>query len=117
MRPEIRATRLETLASKPMDRTEASRLADLLKALGNPTRLRIISALDTACVPVGSIVAATGLRQPTVSHHLRILRDQGVVRAERRGTYVYYCAANDALRLAIEELRILNGTRFDHGAT
>jgi len=106
----------ETIVSRPMDRVEAAGLAELLKALGNPTRLRILSALDTACVPVGSIVAATGLRQPTVSHHLRILRDQGVVRAERRGPYVYYCAASDTLRPTIEKLRSLNEGRLGRAA-
>lgn len=91
----------ETL-SAPMELTEAQALAELLQALGDPTRLRILSALDMACVPVGTIVEATGLRQPTVSRHLRILRDRGVVRAERRGTYIYYCAASEALRPALD---------------
>ncbi|MHB1787637.1 MAG: ArsR/SmtB family transcription factor [Acidimicrobiales bacterium] len=103
-------TFLEVLAP-PMERAEAAGLAELLKALGDPTRLRILSVLDTACVPVGSIVAATGLRQPAVSHHLRILRDRGVVRAERRGTYVYYCAASDALRPALDAARALAADR------
>lgn len=71
-----------------MERSEAAELAELLQALGDPTRLQILSVLDTACVPVGAIVAATGLRQPAVSHHLRVLCDRGIVRAERRGTFV-----------------------------
>ncbi len=91
----------ETL-SAPMELIEAQALAELLQALADPTRLRILSALDTACVPVGAIVEATGLRQPTVSHHLRILRDRGLVRAERRGTYIYYCASSEALRPALD---------------
>ncbi|WP_249012064.1 helix-turn-helix transcriptional regulator [Conexibacter sp. DBS9H8] len=85
-----------------MELIEAQALAELLQALADPTRLRILSALDTACVPVGAIVEATGLRQPTVSHHLRILRDRGLVRAERRGTYIYYCASSEALRPALD---------------
>ena len=80
---------------------EAHALAELLQALGDPTRLRILLVLGTSCVPVGTIVEATGLRQPSVSHHLRVLRDRGVVRAERRGAYVYYCAASEALGPAL----------------
>ncbi|MHB8718672.1 MAG: ArsR/SmtB family transcription factor [Candidatus Dormibacteria bacterium] len=97
--------------ASPIDQAEAARLAELLQALGDPTRLRILSALDTACVPVGAIVAATGLRQPTVSHHLRVLRDRGLVRAERRGVFVDYCAASDALRPALDAARTLLESR------
>ena len=53
---------------------QASALAEFLRTLGDATRLRILTALDGVCVPVTAIVEATGERQPTVSHHLRILR-------------------------------------------
>ncbi|GAC1341130.1 MAG: hypothetical protein NVSMB29_11130 [Candidatus Dormibacteria bacterium] len=101
------ATALTEVLAPPMETSEAAGLAELLQALGDPTRLRILSALDTACVPVGAIVEATGLRQPAVSHHLRVLRDRGLVRAERRGTFVYYCAASDTLRPALDAARAL----------
>ena len=101
------ATALTDELAPPMERTEAAALAEMLQALGDPTRLRILSILDTACVPVGAIVAATGLRQPTVSHHLRVLRDRGLVRAEGRGAFVYYCAASDAVRPVIDAARAL----------
>ena len=68
-----------TALGAALGRDEARALAELLQALGDPTRLQILSVLGTACVPVGTIVAATGLRQPSVSHHLRVLRDRGVV--------------------------------------
>lgn len=97
--------------SPPMALSEAQALADLLQALGDPTRLRILSALEMACVPVGAIVAATGLRQPAVSHHLRVLRDRGLVRAERRGACVYYCVASDAVRPALDAARALLDAR------
>jgi DNA-binding transcriptional ArsR family regulator len=100
-------TALTEQLAPPMEHGDATRLAELLQALGDPTRLQILSALDMACVPVGAIVAATGLRQPTVSHHLRVLRDRGLVRAERRGAYIYYCAASEALRPAIDAARSL----------
>lgn len=98
---------LDAEVATPMERGEAAGLAELFQALGDPTRLRILSALDMACVPVGAIVAATGLRQPAVSHHLRVLRDRGLVRAERRGAYIYYCASSEALRPAIGAARVL----------
>ena len=99
----------EVAASMGLD--EAAGLAELFQALGDPTRLRILSVLDTACVPVGAIVEATGLRQPAVSHHLRVLRDRGLVRPERRGAYIYYCASSEALRPAIDAARVLLGER------
>ncbi len=96
----------ETL-TKPMGHADAQALAELLQGLGDPNRLRILSALDMACVPVGAIVAATGLSQPAVSHHLRVLRDRGVVRAERRGSFIYYCAASSRLSPALDAVRAL----------
>ena len=59
---------------------EARKLAALTQALGDPVRLQILATLEAVCVPVGTIVEATGLRQPAVSHHLRVLRDRGLVR-------------------------------------
>ncbi len=100
----------ETLES-PMRVGEAAELAELFQALGDPTRLRILSVLDTACVPVRTIAEATGLRQPAVSHHLRVLRDRGLVRPERRGAYIYYCASSDALRAAMDAARALLADR------
>ncbi|MFF8989013.1 ArsR/SmtB family transcription factor [Streptomyces sp. NPDC014983] len=96
-----------TSTGEPMPTGEAQVLATLLQTLGDPTRLRILTALDMACVPVSAIVEATGVRQPTVSHHLRILRDRGLVRGERRGGYVFYCLAGDGLRAALDGLRPL----------
>jgi DNA-binding transcriptional ArsR family regulator len=81
------------------------------QALGAPTGLWILSVLGTACVPVGAIAAATGLRQPAVSHRLRVLRDRGLVRPERRGTSAYDCASSEALRPAIDVARALPGDR------
>ena len=100
---------IDVRGSEPMARGKASALADLLRTLGDPTRLRILTALDGVCVPVTAIVEATGVRQPTVSHHLRILRDGGLVVGERRGGYVYYCLATEGLRGALDVLQGLAG--------
>ena len=101
---------VEVRAKEPIPMADAKALAILLQTLGDPTRLRIITALETACVCVGAIVDATGLPQSTVSHHLRILRDRGLVYAERRGAFIYYCLTTDGLRDALDALGTLMPT-------
>ena len=72
--------------------------AALFKALGDPYRLTILTTLASADeVCVCDFTAALPLNQPTVSHHLRVLRDEGLVTSERRGTWVYYRLAADVL--------------------
>jgi ArsR family transcriptional regulator len=70
----------------------------LFKALGDPHRLAILATLgraeDEVCVC--DFTAALPLNQPSVSHHLKVLRDAGLVTWERRGTWVYYRLAVDA---------------------
>lgn len=72
--------------------------AELVKALGDPHRLTILASLarakDEMCVC--DFTAGLPLNQPAVSHHLKILRDAGLVMCERRGTWVYYRLADDA---------------------
>ncbi len=111
MTTESEARLSDRVSDPPIDLGEATELAEVFQALGDPTRLRILSVLDTACVSVGVIAEATGLRQPAVSHHLRVLRDRGLVRPERRGAYIYYCASSEALRTAIEAARTLLDNR------
>jgi ArsR family transcriptional regulator, arsenate/arsenite/antimonite-responsive transcriptional repressor len=70
---------------------ERDDLAARFKALSDPTRLAIVNRLagsDEVCVC--AFVAELGLSQPTVSHHLRILREAGLVEARRNGTWGYY---------------------------
>lgn len=75
-------------------------MASVLAALGDPVRLRIISML--AAAPDGSacgcdLEAPLGLSQPTVSHHLRILRQAGLVEGTRRGRWVHYRVVKERL--------------------
>ena len=79
---------------------DAQALAALLRALGDPTRLAIAAMLRREDEPlcVCHIEARFALSQPTISHHLRVLRDAGLATSERRGTWVYY--ALDRARLA-----------------
>jgi ArsR family transcriptional regulator len=70
----------------------------LLQALADPTRLEIVRQLaseDSVCAC--DLTACCDLSQPTVSHHLRVLREAGIVEGERRGTWVYYTLRRDAL--------------------
>ena len=86
----------------PIDPDAAEDLAAVFKALADPTRVSIVSRLasgEQCCVC--DLTDAFELSQPTVSHHLRILRDAGLVEAERRGTFAYYWLLPEA----IERLR------------
>jgi ArsR family transcriptional regulator len=81
-----------------VDETDRTEDAALFKALADPHRLTIVATLaraeDEVCVC--DFTSALPLNQPTVSHHLKILRDAGLVVGERRGTWVYYRLAHDA---------------------
>jgi ArsR family transcriptional regulator len=83
----------------------AARLADQFKALADPTRVGIVNRLASATeVCVCDLTATFDLSQPTVSHHLRILREAGLVGARKHGTWSYYRLIPEAikpLRLAL----------------
>ena len=84
----------------------AQQLADQFKALADPTRVAIVNRLAAAPeVCVCDLTAAFDLAQPTISHHLRVLRDAGLVDASRRGTWAYYRLIPEA----IEPLRFALG--------
>jgi ArsR family transcriptional regulator, arsenate/arsenite/antimonite-responsive transcriptional repressor len=92
----------------PMPAAAAAELAATFKALGDPTRVAIVNRLTTAeAVCVCDLTAAFDLSQPTISHHLKILRDAGLVESERRGTWAYYRLVPDA----IDALREVFGAR------
>jgi ArsR family transcriptional regulator len=80
-------------------REEFEAEAFLFKAIADPHRLRMLATLARADeeVCVCDFTDALPLNQPTVSHHLRILREAELVTCERRGTWVYYQLASDAL--------------------
>jgi ArsR family transcriptional regulator len=89
----------------PLPRRAAILLAERFRALSDPTRVAIINRLsraDELCVC--DLTAAFDLSQPTISHHLKILRDAGLVESSRRGTWAYYRVVPetvDALREAL----------------
>lgn len=86
-----------------MPRAVAERVAPVVRALADPLRLQIISALASAPhgrLAAGEIASLTELAGPTVSHHLKSLRDAGVVSAERRGTWIFYSLEPGMARVA-----------------
>ncbi|MFE4355551.1 ArsR/SmtB family transcription factor [Kitasatospora sp. NPDC056800] len=81
------------LLSAPLDEGQAAELAPLFKALGDPVRLRLLSMIASGAggeVCVCDLTPAFDLSQPTISHHLKLLRQAGLIDSERRGTWVYY---------------------------
>jgi ArsR family transcriptional regulator, arsenate/arsenite/antimonite-responsive transcriptional repressor len=83
------------IAGAPLSADEAADLARVLKALADPARLRLLSVIQAAdggeacqC----DLTAPVGLSQPTVSHHLRVLHEAGLVTREKRGPWAYYRA-------------------------
>ncbi|OEU95986.1 ArsR/SmtB family transcription factor [Streptomyces oceani] len=81
------------LLTAPLDEEQAEALAKVFKALGDPIRLRLLSMIASRAggeVCVCDLTPHFDLSQPTVSHHLKLLRQAGLIGCERRGTWVYY---------------------------
>ena len=88
------------LTAQPLSQAQADQIAPLLKALADPVRLRLMSLVAShaggeACVC--DLNDAFDLSQPTISHHLKVLHDSGLLDREKRGVWVYYRARTDAL--------------------
>ncbi|MGH3826473.1 MAG: ArsR/SmtB family transcription factor [Pseudonocardiaceae bacterium] len=92
------------LVREPLSAEQAVELSRLFKAMGDPVRLRLLSLIAShdggeACVcDLSGVFELTG---PTISHHLRVLREAGLISGQRRGTWVYY-------RIELEVLRRLS---------
>lgn len=84
---------------------DRAQLIPALRVLGEPNRLRILCDLGLECRPVTDIIDATGLGQTNVSFHLRVLREAGFVRAERRGAFIYYCLTDPQLLHILRDLK------------
>ena len=89
-----------SLARSALSADWAGDLASMFKALGDPVRLRLVSMVASheggeACVC--DLTPAFDLSQPTISHHLRVLREAGLLECERRGTWVFYRVVPSAL--------------------
>lgn len=94
-----------------LDVEAAERAATVFKALSDPVRLRLYSRI-AACAGETCVcdIQDVGVSQPTVSHHLRKLREAGLIDCERRGTWVYYWPVAGALE-PIDALRVTASVR------
>ncbi|MFJ5260557.1 ArsR/SmtB family transcription factor [Streptomyces sp. NPDC088387] len=89
-----------SLLTAPLDEDQATDLSKMFKALGDPVRLRLLSLIASRAggeVCVCDLTPAFDLSQPTISHHLKLLRQAGLIDCERRGTWVYYWAVPTTL--------------------
>ena len=96
------------LTRKPLTLTQAEGIVPLLKALADPARLRLLSLVAShkggeACVC--DLNDAFDLSQPTISHHLKVLHEAGLLDREKRGVWVYYRARTEAMSALGELLR------------
>ncbi len=92
------------LAHEPMSAEQAARVAPLLKALAEPARLRLLSIVlshegGEACVC--DLTPYFDLSQPTISHHLKVLHETGLLDREKRGTWVFYKARPEAMEAMV----------------
>src|SRR5689334_10544686 len=95
---------------------DAEELASLFKALSDPVRLRVLSfiaAQPEAEACVCHVIGPVGVSQPTVSHHLKLLHNAGLLEREKRGAWVYYRVVPDRL----EAIRAALGSRMPRSRT
>jgi ArsR family transcriptional regulator len=89
----------EPVVYPDVERRQAERMATLAKAIADPVRLQLVDVLrkHAGKVCVCELVPLFDLSQPTVSHHLKVLRDAGIVASERQGLWAYYYVVPGAL--------------------
>ena len=89
----------QPVAYPDVERRQAERMAAVAKALGDPIRLQLVDVLrkHAGKVCVCELTPLFDVGQPTVSHHLKVLREAGIVDSERRGLWAYYYVRPEAL--------------------
>lgn len=90
-----------------IDGTAASMIADAMFALSTPSRVQILGCLLGGPLPVGDITVLMGMEQSAVSHQLRVLREAGLVAAQRHGKHRVYAISGDAIRELLTAARQL----------
>ena len=90
----------EPVVYPDVERQQAERMAAIAKALGDPVRVQLVDVLGKHAgkVCVCELVPLFEISQPTLSHHLKVLRQAGLVDSERRGLWAYYYVLPDALK-------------------
>jgi ArsR family transcriptional regulator len=90
----------EPVVFPDVERSQAVRMAAVAKALGDPVRIQLVDVLQKHAgkVCVCELVPLFDLSQPTISHHLKVLRDAGIVGSERQGLWAYYFVIPDGLK-------------------
>jgi len=98
---------LRLLAQKALDTGKLKHRSMMFRALGDQTRLSIISLLQIRELCVCEIMAALGLTQPTTSHHLMILKNAGIAEDRKEGKWVFYRLADQALFRKLRKMNVL----------
>lgn len=96
-----------------LSQASAERLARVFKALADPTRVRLVSliaAADGAEACICDLTAPVGLSQPTVSHHMKLLVEAGLIHREQRGKWAYYSIVDGALAALAQALTLSSTT-------
>ncbi|MDQ2797634.1 MAG: metalloregulator ArsR/SmtB family transcription factor [Actinomycetota bacterium] len=101
------------LTAGVLDEIASERLARMFKALADPTRVRLVSMIAStdggeACIC--DLTEPVGLSQPTVSHHMKLLTDAGLIAREQRGKWAFYRVVPDVLDALADALRPGTGT-------
>jgi ArsR family transcriptional regulator len=105
------------LAEAPLSEADANVLATRLRAVAEPARLRLVSLVlaspgQEACIC--DLTAPLGLSQPTVSHHMKVLVDAGLLAREKRGRWAYFRAVPEAFESLAQALRPAAPTSSEH---
>ena len=93
------------VSGETLSQSDAERIAGVLKALADPNRLQLISLIQAAPEQEACVAELTeplGLSQPTVSHHLRILAEAGVVQRDKRGVWAYFRPVPETIRIVAD---------------
>lgn len=111
-RPVLDVSCCSPVTGGALDDTAAAALAQKFKALGDPSRVKLLSLI--AAAPGGEacicdLTEPVGLSQPTVSHHMKLLVDAGLVQREQRGRWAYYRPVPEGLRTLATSLSPLPG--------
>lgn len=89
-----------------LNEDQTAELAEIFRLMGDPSRLSVLFTCLTDSHSVGEIAETTGLSLSLVSHHLRLLRAARIVKAERKGKYIFYSAADDHIRDVLRDMAV-----------